>query len=87
MEVGGISPEIIRKIEVDTVGFAAAEVCRTALEFAGGRKWLQFDEPDVKAKSRTAALKIVGNCMIRRHQEGISCLLLEIQALTTSNFH
>ena len=29
------------QIAAEAVGFAVAEVCRTALGFAGGRKWLQ----------------------------------------------
>lgn len=81
METGGISSEIMAKIEVETVGFTVAEVCRTALEFAGGRKWLQFDDADVKFNARKAALVIVSNCMTGRHEGGIALLLSEMKKL------
>lgn len=84
MEAGGIEAKMIKRIEVNSVGFAVAEVCRTALEFAGGRKWLQFDELEVKGKSRKAALKIVQECMIRRHEGGIELLFSEMQALAVT---
>lgn len=79
MHEGGISDDVLKMIEVETVGFAVAEVCRTALEFAGGRKWLQFEDKDVKAASKKAALEIVNNCMIHRHEEGIKLLLSEMK--------
>lgn len=81
MEANGISSELIEKIEIETVGFTVAEVCRTALEFAGGRKWLQFDDADVKFKARKAALGIVSNCMIARHEGGMALLLSEMKNL------
>ena len=84
MEKGGIETEMMRKIEIETVGFTVAEVCRTALEFAGGRKWLQFDDLDIKNRSRKAALKIVQACMISRHENGIDFLFSEMQALSDS---
>ena len=40
------------QIGAETVGFAVAEVCRTCLGFAGGRKWLQFDDAAVKAAAQ-----------------------------------
>jgi 5-methylthioribose kinase len=81
MEVYGITSELLKTIEIDTVGFTVAEVCRTALEFAGGRKWLQFDDIDVKLKARKAALGIVHNCMIGRHEGGLDLLLSELNKL------
>ena len=81
MTAGGISPDMMKKIEVESVGFAVAEVCRTALEFAGGRKWLQFEDAAVKANSRKAALNIVQNCIIKRHTDGMSILISEMKAL------
>ena len=41
MEAGGVAASTVAEIGAEAVGFAAAEVCRTALGFAGGRKWLQ----------------------------------------------
>ena len=41
MEAGGIAASTVAEIGAEAVGFTAAEVCRTALGFAGGRKWLQ----------------------------------------------
>ncbi len=75
MKAGGISDEIMAKIEAETVGFTVAEVCRTALEFAGGRKWLQFEDIEVKNKSRAAALSIVEKCMTNRHENGMALLV------------
>lgn len=75
----GISEDIIAKIEAETVGYTVAEVCRTALEFAGGRKWLQFEDPEVKSNSRKAALQIVEKCMVNRHQNGMKLLIESIE--------
>ena len=76
MLAAGITEDMMKKIEIETVGFTVAEVCRTALEFAGGRKWLQFEDADVKFNARKAALGIVSNCMIGHHEGGIaqSCI-------------
>eukprot|EP00558_Chaetoceros_sp_UNC1202_P002548 CAMPEP_0197244124 /NCGR_PEP_ID=MMETSP1429-20130617/9348_1 /TAXON_ID=49237 /ORGANISM="Chaetoceros sp., Strain UNC1202" /LENGTH=275 /DNA_ID=CAMNT_0042704437 /DNA_START=26 /DNA_END=853 /DNA_ORIENTATION=+ len=82
MKAAGIADDIMAKIESDTVGFAVAEVCRTALEFAGGRKWLQFEDEDVKAKSKKAALSIVEKCMTSRHENGMELLLSALKELT-----
>merc|ERR1711920_399784 len=81
---GGMSPECLARVEVDSVGFALAEVCRTALGFAGGRLWLQFENADVKKQAVTAAMRIVGKCMIGRHQGGIKLLLGELDTLAAS---
>jgi len=75
MTKGGISEEVIREIEVESVGFAVAEACRTALGFAGGRLWLQFDDPDVKEAAVQSALLIVQRCMTARHTEGMQVLV------------
>merc|ERR1712194_60981 len=64
---GGLSLTIINEIEIETVGFTAAEVCRTALGFAGGRSWLQFDDPKDTINSKNAALHLVEKCMVARH--------------------
>ena len=76
---------MMAKIESETVGFTVAEVCRTALEFAGGRKWLQFDDADVKAKSRKAALNIVEKCMTNRQDNGMDILIAAIKEFATSS--
>jgi len=81
LKEGGLTDEQIKAIEVETVGFTVAEVCRTALEFAGGRKWLQFEDADVKSKAKKAALKVVDSCMIARHQGGIALLFSELKAV------
>lgn len=70
-----------KEMEIETVGFTVAEVCRTALEFAGGRKWLQFENADTKAAAKKAALQVVGACMIGRHTGGIKLLLDEMKAV------
>mmetsp|Transcript_29198 Transcript_29198/g.38170 ORF Transcript_29198/g.38170 Transcript_29198/m.38170 type:complete len:271 (-) Transcript_29198:383-1195(-) len=81
MTEGGISDDIIKKTEIETVGFTVAEVCRTALGFAGGRLWLQFEDETVKKESIKAALKIVETCMTGRHNGGISQMFSEIEGL------
>ena len=83
LEKAGMDQTLIAETEVDTVGFTVAEVCRTALGFAGGRLWLQFEDPEVKKAAIQAAMVIVGKCMIGRHSGGIKLLwtaLDEIQA-------
>lgn len=74
MTGGGISNELIREIEVESVGFAVAEVCRTALGHAGMRLWLQFDDAKVKDAAVQTALSIVQKCMTARHTEGMQVL-------------
>jgi 5-methylthioribose kinase len=81
MLAAGITEDMVKKIEIETVGFTVAEVCRTALEFAGGRKWLQFEDADVKFNARKAALGIVSNCMIGRHEGGIALMLDEMKKI------
>jgi hypothetical protein len=74
MTNGGISKELMREIEIESVGFAVAEVCRTALGFAGVRLWLQFDDPHVKEEAVQTSLSIVQRCMTGRHKDGIQGL-------------
>lgn len=81
MRQGGVTDEIIREIEVETVGFAVAEVCRTALGFAGGRLWLQFDDLNVHNLAVETALSIVKKCMTARHDGGIQVLFDCLNAL------
>lgn len=81
LQQGNITAEHIRDTEVDTVGFTVAEVCRTALGFAGGRLWLQFEDVDVKRAAMKAALGIVGKCMIARHEGGIERLWTSLDEL------
>lgn len=81
MRQGGVTDEIIREIEVETVGFAVAEVCRTALGFAGGRLWLQFDDTNVHNLAVETALSIVKKCMTARHDGGIQVLFDCLNAL------
>jgi 5-methylthioribose kinase len=81
---GGLSQELLKEIEIESVGFTVAEVCRTALEFAGGRKWLQFDDAETKAAARKAALQVVDRCMIARHTGGMELLLKEMKAVSLS---
>jgi 5-methylthioribose kinase len=79
MTEGGLG-HLLKDIEIETVGFTVAEVCRTALEFAGGRKWLQFEDAGTKAAAKKAALQVVDRCMIARHVGGIDLLLKEMKA-------
>ena len=78
---GDLSDEVIREIEVEAVGFAVAEVCRTALGFAGMRLWLQFDDVQVKEAAVQKALSIVQKCMTARHDLGMRVLFDCLDAL------
>lgn len=74
MAKGGISDELIRETEIESVGYTVAEVCRTALGHAGQRLWLQFDDAGVKEASVQTALSIVQKCMTARHEHGMQVL-------------
>ena len=71
--------QLLKSIEIESVGFTIAEVCRTALEFAGGRKWLQFEDAAKKAAAKKSALELVQACMVERHQGGIALLWKELE--------
>jgi 5-methylthioribose kinase len=75
----------LNEIAIETVGFTVAEVCRTALGFAGGRLWLQFDDADTKSAASKAAMQVVGACMIGRHTGGIQLLFDEMKAVAIKN--
>jgi 5-methylthioribose kinase len=79
---GGLTKELLKEIEIESVGFTVAEVCRTALEFAGGRKWLQFEDPEIKSAAKKAALQVVEKCMVARHDGGMELLLKEMKAVS-----
>mmetsp|Transcript_289 Transcript_289/g.712 ORF Transcript_289/g.712 Transcript_289/m.712 type:complete len:408 (+) Transcript_289:215-1438(+) len=83
MTEGGLG-DLLKEIEVESVGFTVAEVCRTALEFAGGRKWLQFEDSETKSAAKKAALQLVDRCMIARHDGGMKLLLQEMKAVSSS---
>lgn len=82
LKSGSISEELVEKIGIETVGFTVAEVCRTALGFAGGRLWLQFEDPSVKAAAIKTSMGVVQRCMIGRHDGGMDLLLKELDALS-----
>lgn len=70
----------IEAIGIETVGFTVAEVCRTALGFAGGRKWLQFpDQPATQAAAQKIALELVDSCMVARHGGGMELLIQQLE--------
>ena len=81
MSAGGVAAEVIAKIGAETVGFTVAEVCRTALGFAGGRKWLQFDDAATRTAAVKCAMGIVQRCMTGRHEGGMGLLLSELGKL------
>ena len=81
----GISAGTMKEIEIETVGFTVAEVCRTCLGFAGGRLWLQFDNAETKAASIKAALQLVDKCMIARHDGGIELLFNELKKICNAS--
>ena len=81
LRAGGLSAAAIAAIGVEAVGFAAAEVARTALGFAGGRVWLDFEDARVKSRAVDAALGVVNHCMTGRHDRGIQELLGALERL------
>ena len=48
------------------MGFCACEVGRTALGFAGGRVWLQFEDEDLKGKGLKATVQVARELMMGR---------------------
>lgn len=84
LKEGGIDEATIKAAEVETVGFTVAEVCRTALEFAGGRKWLQFEDADTKKAACKTALQFVDKCMIARHEGGIQLMFDEMKSVAVT---
>jgi len=77
---GGENADLVKSIEIETVGFAVAEVCRTALGHAGGRVWLQFpDAPETQKAAQKTALNLVQNCLVPRHDAESAILLLQQQ--------
>jgi 5-methylthioribose kinase len=81
MKEGGLE-SLLPSIEIETVGFTVAEVCRTALGHAGGRKWLQFEDPETKTAACKAAMQVVDKCLIARHQGGMELLFKEMKAIS-----
>lgn len=83
MREGGVSEADITAAGAESVGFAVAEACRTALGFAGGRKWLQFEDAKAKGAAEAATLALVRRCMVARHTGGMALLLSELDALAS----
>lgn len=81
MSAGGVSDELIRETEIESVGYTVAEVCRTALGHAGQRLWLQFDDAELKEAAVHNALSIVQKCMTARHEHGMQVLFDCLNAL------
>jgi len=83
MVAEGIDASVVATIGVETVGYTVAEVCRTALGFAGGRHWLKFEDAAVQAAAVATAMGIVERCMKARHNGGMDLLFAEFDALAT----
>jgi len=64
----------------DACGFAACEVGRTALGFAGGRKWLQFEEGKKRDAAKAKACK-VAQMLMNSRADGIAALLKALEEL------
>ena len=58
---------------VDCLGFAACEVARTALGFAGVRSWLNFEEEKKKKRALDKAVR-VAKLMMEERGEGVETL-------------
>eukprot|EP00617_Octactis_speculum_P003231 CAMPEP_0185781504 /NCGR_PEP_ID=MMETSP1174-20130828/102671_1 /TAXON_ID=35687 /ORGANISM="Dictyocha speculum, Strain CCMP1381" /LENGTH=392 /DNA_ID=CAMNT_0028471513 /DNA_START=13 /DNA_END=1191 /DNA_ORIENTATION=+ len=80
-EEGGVGLVDVAAIEVETVGYTLAEVCRTALGCAGGRVWLKFEDEAVQSAAVEVAMGIVQRGMVGRHVRGMSQLLDELDSL------
>ena len=83
LEKSGLAADLIAETEVDTLGFTVAEVCRTALGHAGGRLWLQFEDTKVKEAALKAAMGIVRQCMVARHEGGMELLWKALDQLVS----
>lgn len=60
----GLGEDIVEGIVKDAMGFCACEVGRTALGFAGGRVWLQFEDEGLKAKALKATVQVARELMV-----------------------
>jgi len=82
---GGIfQQEILHSIEIDTVGFALAEVCRTVLGYAGERStWFLSlsNEIEIQNQAKKCSLEIAQRSMQQRHTIGLECIIQELNAL------
>jgi 5-methylthioribose kinase len=58
----------LQSILSDSLGFAACEVGRTALGFAGGRVWLQFEDPELKQRALKKTVEMALSLMNNRDQ-------------------
>ena len=63
-----LGKEMVEGIIKDALGFCACEVGRTALGFAGGRLWLQFDDADLKTRALAATVQCAKTLMVERER-------------------
>lgn len=62
----GLGDDAVKGIISDAIGFCACEVGRTALGFAGGRLWMQFDDAELKGKALKATVGCAKTLMVER---------------------
>lgn len=82
MKTGGVADNVINGIAEDAVGFAACEVARTALGFAGVRG-LRVEDATLKAQAEELALGLARRCVTHRKGNGIPLLLEELDKLVS----
>ncbi|GMH82608.1 hypothetical protein TL16_g09315 [Triparma laevis f. inornata] len=64
---------VLDKIVSDGIGFCSCEVARTALGFAGGRLWLQFDDAELKEMA-LAATVLCARKLMNERENGMAAL-------------
>ena len=70
----GLGREAINEAISDALGFCACEVARTALGFAGGRLWLQFEDEELKKKALRGTVEVAKGLMLGRAR-GLDALM------------
>lgn len=73
----GLSDSVVNRAGEDAVAFAACEVARTSLGFAGVRG-LPIEDAEVKLQAEEQALVLARNCLLGRKGQGVSLLLAEL---------
>ncbi|GMH94726.1 hypothetical protein TrVE_jg11054 [Triparma verrucosa] len=68
-----LGDSVLDQIVSDAIGFCSCEVARTALGFAGGRLWLQFDDAELKEKA-LAATVLYARKLMNERENGIVVL-------------
>ncbi|CAE8634480.1 unnamed protein product [Polarella glacialis] len=79
----GVGSAAAAKAGEDAAGFAACEVARTALGFAGLRGLSSVLDGAKKAEAEAALLRLAQKCVLQRKARGVQVILDELSSLLT----